>query len=90
MWITLRVGTDVLPLLVNLCSSECEVKLPQPPKGYVQHPHKGGAELKQPTYEEWEEANVVKLTLADLEKPNELNKDKTPKLLKLIRKIWEK
>lgn len=90
LWITLRVGTDVLPLLVNLCSSDCEAKLPQPPKGYVQYPHKGGADLKQPTYEEWEEANVVKLTLADLEKMNAVNKDKTPNLLKLIRKIWEK
>lgn len=90
LWISLSVGTDVLPLLANLCSTECEGKLPQPPKGYVQHPHKGGADLKQPTYEEWEEANVVKLTFKDLEKMNESNKDKAPKLINLIRKIWEK
>jgi len=43
LWISLQVGTDVLPLLANLCSKECEVLLPRPPEGYVQFPHKGGA-----------------------------------------------
>ncbi|MBS1635689.1 MAG: leucine-rich repeat domain-containing protein [Bacteroidetes bacterium] len=90
LWISLCVGTDILPLLANLCSGECEEKLPKPPKGYVQSPHKGGADLKQPTYGEWLEANAVKLTVEDLEKMKELKKDKSPKLLKLIRKIWEK
>lgn len=90
LWISLRVGTDVLPLLVNLCSATCESILPQPPAGYVQHAHKGGADLKQPSYQEWEKANVVRYTVEELENMNESNKDKTPKLLKLIRKIWEK
>ncbi len=90
LWITLRVGTDIVPLLTNLCSKECEDKLPQPPKGYVQNPHKGGADLKRPSYEEWEEANVVKMKLEDLEKLTKENKDEKPKLFKLIRKIWEK
>lgn len=52
LWITLRVATDTLPLLANLCSVECEYKLPKPEIGYVQYPHKGGADLKQPTNEE--------------------------------------
>ena len=43
IWISLQVGTDVLPLLANLCSTACEVLLPRPPEGYVQFPHKGGA-----------------------------------------------
>ncbi|SKC95571.1 hypothetical protein SAMN05660461_0433 [Chitinophaga ginsengisegetis] len=43
LWISLQVGTDVLPLLANLCSKDCEVLLPRPPEGYVQFPHKGGA-----------------------------------------------
>lgn len=90
LWITLRIGTDTVPLLANLCSKKCENDLPSPPKGYVQAPHKGGADLKQPSYEEWEKANVVKMSLEDLEKLNEENKNKKPKLLKLIRKIWEK
>lgn len=47
-WISLRVGTDVLPLLVNLCSEECKTKLPQPPDNYVSYPHKGGTDLIQP------------------------------------------
>ncbi|TAG02319.1 MAG: hypothetical protein EAZ44_07385 [Cytophagia bacterium] len=55
LWITLRIATDTLPLLANLCSKECEGRLPQPEIGYVQFPHKGGADLKQPTNKEWDE-----------------------------------
>lgn len=47
-WISLRVGTDVLPLLAQLCSAECVSALPTPPDGYVQHPHEGGPEVEQP------------------------------------------
>ncbi|MFC7345788.1 hypothetical protein ACFQO9_03520 [Chryseobacterium zhengzhouense] len=90
LWITLRVGTDTLPLLANLCSKECEEILPEPVKGYVKFPHKGGADLEQPSYEEWEKANVVKMTMADIEKLNDGTTDNPPKLLKLIRKIWER
>jgi hypothetical protein len=47
-WISLWVGTDVLPLLVNACSQACIERLPRPPDGYVQEPHRGGPELQQP------------------------------------------
>jgi hypothetical protein len=47
-WISLWVGTDVLPLLVNACSQACIERLPKPPDGYVQEPHRGGPELQQP------------------------------------------
>jgi hypothetical protein len=47
-WISLRVATDVLPLLVNACSSDCVQALPTPPEGYVSVPHQGGRELRQP------------------------------------------
>jgi hypothetical protein len=92
LWISLRIGSDVLPLLTNLCSKECEEKLPEPPTGFVLYPHKGGKDLKQPSYKEWEDANVVKMTMAELEKlnRNKTKSDKPPKLLKLIRKIWER
>jgi len=90
MWITLRVGTDTIPMLANLCSKECELKLPEPAKGYVDKPHKGGADLKQPTRAEWEKANTVKISTVELNKIKEENKTEKPKLLKLIRKIWEK
>ncbi|WP_196889856.1 hypothetical protein [Aureivirga sp. CE67] len=90
LWITLRIDTDNVPLLTNLCSKECEDRLPLPPKGFNQTPHKGGAELKQPTYEEWEKANVVKMTMEDVKKMTQKNKNEKPKLLKLVRKIWEK
>lgn len=53
LWISLWVGTDVMPLLVNLCSQDCENKLPQPPEDYTQYAHKGGADLQQPL-NEWE------------------------------------
>ena len=48
VWISLRVGTDVFPLLVNACSDECVRRLPPSAKGYVQGPHNGGLDLLQP------------------------------------------
>ncbi|MFD4675491.1 leucine-rich repeat domain-containing protein [Lentzea sp. NPDC058450] len=42
VWITLGVGTDHLPLLVNACSAECVAALPTPPDGYPPAPHRGG------------------------------------------------
>ncbi len=50
-WITLRVGTDRVPLLANACSSTCIDALPTPAAGYVQYPHVGGARLVQPPAE---------------------------------------
>lgn len=48
VWISLRIATDVLPLLVNACSDDCVNRLPPPATGYVTHPHAGGLELVQP------------------------------------------
>ncbi len=48
VWISLRIATDVMPLMVNACSKECIGRLPTPEQGYVDHPHCGGLELKQP------------------------------------------
>lgn len=48
VWISLRVATDVLPLLVNACSQECIWRLPSPPDGYVKEPHRGGLNVQQP------------------------------------------
>ena len=87
LWTSLRIGTDVVPLLANLCSIECEKAIPQSPKGYVETPHKGGSELKQPSYEEWEKANVTVIRPIKRKKPEKKVKFKP---LKLIRKIWEK
>ncbi|MER5757673.1 leucine-rich repeat domain-containing protein [Streptomyces sp. NPDC002082] len=47
VWISLRVATDVLPLLVNACSPQCVAALPQAPEDYVQSAHTGGR-LSQP------------------------------------------
>jgi hypothetical protein len=47
-WISLRVATDVLPLLVNACSTACVRALPSPPAGYVSTPHQGGRSVDQP------------------------------------------
>lgn len=52
VWISLGVGTDVLPLLVNACSSACVASLPAPAEGYVRVPHKGGPALVQPLVED--------------------------------------
>ncbi|MFF1871566.1 leucine-rich repeat domain-containing protein [Streptomyces sp. CB03911] len=53
VWISLRVATDVLPLLVNACSAACVAALPTPPKGYVRSPHSGGPAVRQPTADYW-------------------------------------
>ena len=47
-WVSLRVATDVLPLLVQTCSAECVRRLPKSAEGYVSEPHQGGLDLKQP------------------------------------------
>jgi hypothetical protein len=48
LWISLTIGTDVVPLLVHACSDGCVADLPTPPAGYVQYPHTGGLDLAQP------------------------------------------
>lgn len=47
-WISLEVGSDVLPLLVHACSQLCISSLPKPSDNYVNAPHQGGLGLKQP------------------------------------------
>lgn len=47
-WISLKVATDVLPLLVHACSLECVERLPIPAEGYLDVAHQGGASLQQP------------------------------------------
>jgi uncharacterized protein (TIGR02996 family) len=48
VWLSQRVPSDVLPLLVNACSQACVDRLPAPPDGHVAHPHRGGADVVQP------------------------------------------
>jgi hypothetical protein len=48
VWISLRVATDDVPLLVNACSQDCIDALPTPRKGYVPYSHTGGLNLRQP------------------------------------------
>ncbi|MFI0351135.1 hypothetical protein [Actinomadura sp. 9N407] len=48
VWISLRVATDVLPLLVNACSAACVEALPPPAERYVPIPHEGGPGVAQP------------------------------------------
>ncbi|MFJ9950660.1 leucine-rich repeat domain-containing protein [Kitasatospora sp. NPDC091207] len=49
VWISLRTsGADVLPLLVNACSTSCVDALPEPAEGYVRAPHTGGPGVDQP------------------------------------------
>jgi hypothetical protein len=47
-WVSLRIGTDTVPLLVNACSKECLARVPPAPKGYIRSPHRGGRDLEQP------------------------------------------
>lgn len=103
-WISLNVGTDVLPLLTNLCSKECEGNLPTPAKDYVQFAHKGGADLEQPlddderfelemkSYDDSQSETTIVTTQTDNNyKPMDKPTDRKEfPLLKLIRKIWER
>ncbi len=84
LWITLRVGTDDLPLLINSCSEQCTSNLPEPPSYYVARPHKGGSRLQQPKMDE-EEVWDVRASNQSNEKAG-----KTSKLFRVIKKIWEK
>jgi hypothetical protein len=47
-WVSLGVGTDVLPLLVHACTKDCLLKIPAPPNKYIEKPHKGGLGQPQP------------------------------------------
>lgn len=99
VWISLYVATDVMPLLVNLCSYECETSLPSPPGGYIPYPHKGGPEQKtrQPGLHQGMYVKTPAPIVDNKEQKSgsaalprtEEKRDESP-LLKLIRKIWEK
>ncbi len=90
-WISLKVATDVFPLLVNVCSRLWKDNLPTPAENHVQIPHKGGHQIPD------------KETLAKYQLKEELRRKEYAekmkndngnigelKLIKLIRKIWEK
>lgn len=57
VWISYGVGTDVLPFLVNACSSACIDALPQPAGDHVQTVHTGGPSVAQPPtyFELWQQ-----------------------------------
>ncbi|MGH1384197.1 hypothetical protein [Kordia sp.] len=84
-WISLRVATDVLPLLANVCSHECKKALPKPTKGYLQYPHKGGKELGQPPKEDFGRVFSYKNNTTEEPQPKD-----NASLWKLIRKFWKK
>jgi hypothetical protein len=46
-WISLRIATDVLPLLAYACSDPCLASLPPAAPGHVPQPHQGGRTLVQ-------------------------------------------
>ena len=48
VWISIRVATDVLPLLARVCSLKCLQQLPKGAENYLSEPHKGGLGITQP------------------------------------------
>ncbi|WP_210418655.1 hypothetical protein [Aliikangiella coralliicola] len=84
LWITLRVGTDDLPMLVNSCSEECTSQLLKPPAYFVSRPHKGGSRLQQPNLDEDDVWDMK------AEARKEPKVEGGPKLFSVVRKIWEK
>ncbi|MFE3653315.1 leucine-rich repeat domain-containing protein [Streptomyces sp. NPDC057579] len=49
VWLSLRVATDVLPLLVNACSAACVAALPSGAEDHVTLPHTGGRVTQPPS-----------------------------------------
>ncbi len=47
-WLSARVATDVLPLLVTACSEDCIKGLPLGAEGYVRTAHRCGIGVEQP------------------------------------------
>jgi hypothetical protein len=47
-WLSARIATDVLPLLVNACSDACVEALPPGAERHVRVPHAGGRDVIQP------------------------------------------
>ena len=104
-WVTMRIGTDDLPLLANVCSEDCKSELSNQEFAaphYLQFPHKGGKDLPKAdmTYEEWGRQTGRIMTAKEFQKKMEEERqkkeeagekvDEKPKLLKVIWKIWEK
>lgn len=48
LWTTQRIATDVVPLLIHSCSSECTSHVPDAPEGYYPRPHRGGGGVGMP------------------------------------------
>jgi hypothetical protein len=48
VWLSARIATDVLPLLVNACSDACVGALSQGAERHVRVPHSGGRDIVQP------------------------------------------
>lgn len=46
-WISVRIATDVLPLLAIVCSETCKAALRTAESGYFPTAHKGGAHMKR-------------------------------------------
>lgn len=47
-WLSLKVATDVVPLLVFACSGRCIDSLPEGAHDHVKKPHCGGRSIEQP------------------------------------------
>lgn len=51
-WMTRRVGSDDLPLLMSICGQDCLLKIKAPKdRRYIQHAHQGGLIQRQPSLE---------------------------------------
>jgi hypothetical protein len=48
LWTTQRIATDVVPLLIHSCSSQCASRVPDSPEGYYPRPHHGGGGVGMP------------------------------------------
>lgn len=97
-WISKLVATDVIPLLVNVCSESCKDAIDKDEvedKYYINCCHKGGDNVPKAKVEREEylrsKGKMKIMTIDELKKISEKkNRNIILKPLKLVKKIWEK
>lgn len=90
-WISLYLGTDTLPLLLNICSETCKAQALSPPEYYIPRPHKGGEDMKSSIDEIQSSPFNYGRPIREVLKESKESKPSESSLLKplrLIKKIW--
>ena len=96
-WISKYVGTDVIPLLVSVCSNSCKNEIDEIEKDetyYINKCHKGGVIVPVSKIDRMNnlvvKGKIKRYTSEELDSLTEKLGNAKPKPLRLIKKIWGK